>query len=57
MRDVYHKPNDDTNQPVDKEAAALFDRVIMTLLQSVANDDKRPIWNAESFFKRFATGG
>ena len=55
VRDVYHKPNDDVNQPVDKEAAALFDRVIMKLLQSVANDDKRPTWNADSFFKRFAT--
>ncbi len=56
VRDVYHKPADDLNQPVDKDAAALFDRVIMTLLQSVANDDKRPTWNADSFFKRFATG-
>jgi hypothetical protein len=54
VRDVYHKPNDDLKQPVNKEAAALFDRVIMTLLQSVANDDKRPTWNADSFFKRFA---
>ena len=54
VRDVYHKPNDDLNQPVDKDAAALFDRVIMTLLQRVANDDKRPTWNADSFFKRFA---
>ena len=54
VRDVYHKPNDDLNQPVNLEAAALFDRVIMTLLQSVANDDKRPTWNADSFFKRFA---
>ena len=34
--------------------AALFNRVIMTLLQSVANDPKRPTWNADSFFRRFA---
>ena len=54
VRDVYHKVNDDTSQPVDKEAAALFNRVIMTLLQNVANDSKRPAWNADSFFKRFA---
>jgi len=57
VRDVYHKPNDDTRQPVDKDAAALFDRVIMTLLQSVANDQARPAWHADSFFKRFASGG
>ena len=54
VRDVYHKVNDDTSQPVDKEAAALFNRVIMTLLQNVANDTKRPTWNNDSFFKRFA---
>jgi hypothetical protein len=56
VRDVYHKPSDDLKQPVDREAAALFDRVIMTLLQRVANDAARPTWNADSFFKRFATG-
>jgi hypothetical protein len=33
----------------------LFDRVIMTLLQRVANDTARPTWNADSFFKRFAS--
>jgi hypothetical protein len=54
VRDVYHKPNDDLSQPVSREGAALFDRVIMTLLQNVANDTKRPTWNAESFFRRFA---
>jgi hypothetical protein len=55
VRDVYHKPSDDTSQPVNLEAAALFNRVIMTLLQRVANDVTRPTWNADSFFKRFTT--
>ncbi|HTL45621.1 MAG TPA: M20/M25/M40 family metallo-hydrolase [Vicinamibacterales bacterium] len=54
VRDVYHKPNDDLKQPVDVDAAAKFDRVIMGLLQRVANDPSRPTWNADSFFKRFA---
>jgi len=54
VRDIYHKPADDVNQPVNLEAAALFDRVIMTLLQRVANETARPTWNADSFFKRFA---
>ena len=53
MRDVYHKPNDDLKQPVDLEAAAKFDRVIMALLLGVANDPVRPAWNDTSFFKRF----
>ena len=54
VRDVYHQPADDTKQPVNLEAAATFNRVIMTLLQRVANDAARPTWNADSFFKRFA---
>ena len=53
VRDVYHKPNDDLKQPVDLEAAAKFDRVIMALLLGVANDPVRPAWNDTSFFKRF----
>jgi hypothetical protein len=54
VRDVYHKPNDDTKQTVDLEAAAKFNRVILSLLQRVANDPGRPTWNQTSFFRRFA---
>jgi hypothetical protein len=54
VRDVYHKPSDDLTQPVDLEAAARFNRVILNLLQRVANDSARPRWKDESFFKRFA---
>jgi len=55
VRDRYHQPSDDLTQPIDLEAAGTFNRVIMTLLQRVANDAARPTWNADSFFKRFAT--
>jgi hypothetical protein len=54
VRDVYHKPNDDLKQPVDLAAAATFNRVILGLLQLVANDAARPRWNDTSFFKQFA---
>jgi hypothetical protein len=54
VRDVYHKPNDDLKQPVDTDAAAKFDRVILDLLQRVADDPARPTWKDDSFFKRFA---
>ena len=54
VRDVYHKPNDDLKQPVNLEAAATFNRVILSLLERVANDPARPRWNDSSFFKRFA---
>ena len=53
VRDRYHQPSDDLNQPVDLEAAAKFNRVIMALLRRVADDPARPTWNADSFFKRF----
>ena len=56
VRDVYHKPNDDLQQKVDVEGAARFDRVILALLQRVADDPARPRWNDSSFFKRFARG-
>lgn len=55
VKERYHQPSDDLNQPVDLEAAARFTRVIMGLLQRVANDAKRPTWNDDSFFKRFAS--
>jgi hypothetical protein len=57
VRDRYHQPSDDTTQPVNLEAAALFNRVIASLLQRVANDTARPTWNVDSFFKRFAGAG
>jgi Zn-dependent M28 family amino/carboxypeptidase len=54
LKDRYHKPSDDLNQPVDKAAAAQFDRIIMSLLEKVADAPGRPQWNSDSFFKRFA---
>jgi hypothetical protein len=53
VSDVYHKPNDDLKQPIDKEAAAKFDHVIAALLERVANSAARPEWYKDSFFKRF----
>src|SRR5471030_617604 len=54
LKDRYHKPSDDLNQPVNQAAAARFDRIILSLLERVANDAERPRWNSDSFFKRFA---
>jgi hypothetical protein len=54
IRDRYHKPSDDVNQPVDKAAAAQFNHIIAALLQQVADAPARPRWKDESFFKRFA---
>lgn len=53
VKNVYHKPSDDLNQTVDAAAAAQFDRVILSLLQRVADAPERPHWNQDSFFRRF----
>ncbi len=55
LTERYHAPSDDLNQPVDKEAAAKFDRLVASLLMRVANDKRRPGGGQTSFFKRFAT--
>ena len=54
LTERYHAPSDDLNQPVDKQAAATFDKVVAKLLERVANRDDRPRWKDSSFFKRFA---
>ncbi len=53
-RTRYHAPSDDLNQPVDKEGAARFNRILVDLLAHVADAPQRPEWKAESFFRRFS---
>jgi hypothetical protein len=55
--DRYHAPSDDLNQPVDKPAAALFNRILMDTGVRVANAPDRPHWLPNSFFKRFEKSG
>ena len=57
VKNIYHKPSDDLNQPVDQAAAAQFDRIILSLLRRLADAKDRPHWNDDSFFKRFASEG
>lgn len=51
----YHALADDLQQPVDRDAAVTFNRLIRELAREVANAPTRPEWRAESFFRRFAT--
>jgi hypothetical protein len=53
LKNRYHAPSDDLNQPVDKAAAGKFNVVILQLIERVANDPARPQWNPDSFFRRF----
>lgn len=53
----YHAPSDDLAQPMDREGAAKFVRVLAALTLTVADAPERPRWNAGSFFLRFDTPG
>ncbi len=54
LTERYHAPSDDLAQPVDKQSAAQFNRLVARLLERVANREERPRWKDASFFKRFA---
>jgi Zn-dependent M28 family amino/carboxypeptidase len=53
LRERYHAPSDDLNQPVNKPAAAEYNRIMLDLGMRVADASARPHWNADSFFRRF----
>ena len=53
LRERYHAPSDDLNQPVNKPAAAEYNRIMLDLGMRVADASTRPHWNTDSFFKRF----
>ncbi len=48
----YHAPSDDIHQPVDLQAAALYEEIIRRLLIDTANTPARPQWKPDSFFRR-----
>lgn len=50
----YHAPSDDLDQPVDLSAAAQYEEVIRALMIDVADNQQRPQWKPDSFFRRFA---
>ena len=54
LTERYHAPSDDLQQPVDKQAAADFNRLLAKIAGTVADRLERPQWKADSFFKRFA---
>lgn len=57
LTERYHAPSDDIHQPVDLKAAADFNKLTLKLAEAVANQDERPKWNSDSFFRRFAKQG
>jgi peptidase M28-like protein len=49
-RNVYHSQKDDMSQHFDFEAGARFARLNFLIVMDVANEQKRPEWNAGDFF-------
>jgi hypothetical protein len=54
FHDRYHSPADDIDQPMDLVCAAQFTDLLGQMMLTVANDPKRPTWNSDSFFRKFA---
>ncbi len=54
LKNRYHAPSDDAQQPIDLAAAAKFDRLILQLVERVANAPGKPQWKSNSYFRRFA---
>ena len=54
LTERYHAPSDDLNQPVELSAAGKFEDVLSDIARAVANQDARPQWKPDSFFRRFA---
>jgi Zn-dependent M28 family amino/carboxypeptidase len=50
IKNYYHSPQDDMNQPLDYNAAAKYTRMNFALGYAVANQDTRPTWNPGDFF-------
>ncbi|HMF75598.1 MAG TPA: M20/M25/M40 family metallo-hydrolase [Bryobacteraceae bacterium] len=54
LKNRYHAPSDDTKQPVDFAAVAKFDKLMVMVVQRVANAPTRPEWKVNSYFRKFA---
>jgi hypothetical protein len=53
LKNRYHAPSDDLDQPVNLEAAAKYEQIVEQLMLRAADAADSPKWNDNSFFKRF----
>lgn len=53
-RDRYHGVKDNLSQPVEKEEAVKFVRILQAAIEETADQPARPQWKPTSFFERFA---
>ncbi|MGH8080992.1 MAG: M28 family peptidase, partial [Lysobacter sp.] len=50
LRDHYHQPGDDANQPIQYGEAARLARLNVRIGQRIADAPRRPTWNKGDFF-------
>jgi Zn-dependent M28 family amino/carboxypeptidase len=55
LKERYHAPSDDLDQPVNFEAAGKYEEILTDLAVAAANAEHRPEWKQTSFFRRFAS--
>jgi hypothetical protein len=53
LKERYHSLSDDLNQPLDRDAAAEFNRIMADIVVAVCNEQPRPSWKPESIFRRY----
>lgn len=53
LKTRYHAVSDDLEQPVNREAAGRFTEYLAAVVARTANQQKRPAWKKDSFFRRF----
>lgn len=57
LRDRYHTPSDDLQQPINPQYAAQFNRYLEQLIRRIGDANSAPQWNPGSYFRRFAPAG
>lgn len=50
LKNRYHRPNDDLNQPIDYQAGKVFAEVNFLIARDIANAPQRPTWLPNNFF-------
>ncbi len=55
IRERYHQPDDDLDQPFVPSSVSAFIAYVTELAARVANDPTRPTWKASSYFRRYAS--
>ncbi len=54
LKNRYHAPSDDAKQPIDLAAVAKFDKLMLHVVERVANAPGKPAWKPDSYFRKFA---